>query len=217
MFDLQTNQGQNDTILIHAKRPKQQTECDQPVVVEQSAGGLFNQEEQVMPVMDLIQQKAVNQSDLDDINPSLGLDLNTIALSPAADMTFDSANGFMSIQSSETAAIRTDSLNKDNFYNLLVKLQVNNQLELNHDSTLTSQFYISSDELNRLLEPNITQPEMITTPRPSDGPLLVPFNDSEPSFVQEPIPSYFNNARTPECQELCCLLKFNPLDEAQFF
>jgi hypothetical protein len=69
-------------------------------------------------------------------------------------VTFDSSKGIMTINS--TYPIPTDSLNTDILYNLLVKLQRNNQLEVNKDS-LTSQFYLSSKDLNILLEPNLNK------------------------------------------------------------
>ncbi len=67
-------------------------------------------------------------------------------------MTFDSSKGYMRINADQPL-IPTETLNTQNLYNLLVKLQQNNKLELNNDS-LTSQFYISSQELSSLLEPN---------------------------------------------------------------
>lgn len=68
-------------------------------------------------------------------------------------ITFDSSRGFMTINSEYP--VPTDTLNQDNLYNLLIKLQQNNKLELNtNDSLLTSEFVISSEELNLLLEPN---------------------------------------------------------------
>jgi hypothetical protein len=74
-------------------------------------------------------------------------------------MTFDSSRGYMRINGKSTAEhhplIPTDTLNTHNLYNLLVKLQQTNKLELTNDS-LTSQFYISSQELSSLLEPNQT-------------------------------------------------------------
>jgi hypothetical protein len=69
--------------------------------------------------------------------------------------TFDSSRGYMRINSSTTdhPLIPTDTLNTQSLYNLLVKLQQTNKLELTDDS-LTSSFYISSQELSSLLEPN---------------------------------------------------------------
>jgi hypothetical protein len=73
-------------------------------------------------------------------------------------ITFDTSQGFISfnpVDSNNPNEIPTNNLNTQNLYNLLIRLQQNNQLELNrNDSSLTCQFYMSSEELNSLLGPN---------------------------------------------------------------
>ena len=67
-------------------------------------------------------------------------------------ISFDSSKGFITVDSDNK--LSTDSLNKEHFYNLLVKLNQNDKLELNDGSLLTSQFYLTQEELNSLLKPN---------------------------------------------------------------
>ena len=66
-------------------------------------------------------------------------------------ISIDPTKGFITLDSN--SKLSTNALNVDNFYNLLVRLNQNDQLELNN-SSLTSQFYLTPEELNSLLEPN---------------------------------------------------------------
>ena len=173
-------------------------------------------------------------------------------------ITFNSSQGFMTINS-EYPVIPTESLNTQNLYTLLVKLQQTNKLEINKDS-LTSQFFISSQELSSLLEPNqqlqqqqqqqqqllesntavttieqnnnsqeivnqnifgespsvyFVAPTSNSTSAPTDG--LNPDNVYMSTDADKiAFSSFSTNASTNAagCQELCCLLKFNALNES---
>ena len=124
----------------------------------------------------------------------------------------------------------TDSLNTDYLYNLLVKLNANDQLEMN-DSSLTSQFYLTPNELSSLLEPNENNASIKTThSEETTGALLgdalncIDFNENAVAnlnpnqFALNSLTPNVNLAQTEQsverfqCQEICCLLKINALD-----
>lgn len=180
-------------------------------------------------------------------------------------MTFDSSQGYMTIESGNP--ISTDSMNVENLYNLLVKLKKDNKLEVSN-SALTSQFYITTNEMNSLLQPNddpILNLEQNLSDSSSAGAVsnenefndlellendliadanmcgngnssnsleldllddlsLIPvqsvadfeMNKNIEQQAQEQEPQQMTNANSGkfQCQELCCLLKFNALDNA---
>jgi hypothetical protein len=109
--------------------------------------------------------------------------------------------------------LSTNSLNKENFYNLLVKLNQNDQLELN-DSLLTSQFYLTPEELNSLLKPNEEK-----LPANNLNMYGTETSNSESNanlnFTEEFSPeSTFSSIKIDkfQCQEICCLLKIDYSD-----
>jgi len=112
---------------------------------------------------------------------------------PVADYTFNSQSGSITINSCN--CLPTNSLNSDNLFNLLKKLEQNNQLQLSNDS-LTSEFFMTPEELDSLLGPN---PTLFDDPLPPQiFPTEIPIEPNEPIKYQ--------------CQELCCLLKFHALE-----
>jgi len=118
-------------------------------------------------------------------------------------ISFDSSKGFITVDSDNK--LSTDSLNKEHFYNLLVKLNQNDKLELNDGSLLTSQFYLTQEELNSLLkpneEPNSTNDLNIAYSTNLDCSELTP----ETTFSSIKIDN-------SQCQEICCLLKIDYSD-----
>ena len=135
---------------------------------------------------------------------------------------FDSSKGVFTINSDNE--LSTNNLNQENFYNLLVKLQQNNKLELNQESCLTSQFYLSPEELNLLIDtPNQAVSEanysneqyeytQMNDVSQSQMNNLNQFDKSLLDFNDQVNQSKSTNTRTG-CQELCCLLKFNVSDD----
>ena len=132
---------------------------------------------------------------------------------------FDSSSGVLTVNSN--APVSTNSLNTQNLYNLLIKLQEDDKLKLNNDS-LTSQFYLSSNELNSLLEPNQIKnlnnynQEIVNSEHFSYNFMYQDsISQSNIDFNTEPLQPVEVNLQAPanfQCQELCCLLKFTPLD-----
>jgi len=111
--------------------------------------------------------------------------------------------------------LSTNSLNKENFYNLLVKLNQNDQLELN-DSLLTSQFYLTPEELNSLLKPN--EEKLPANNLNMYGTVTDTLNlesNANLNYTEEFSPeSTFSSIKIDkfQCQEICCLLKIDYSD-----
>jgi hypothetical protein len=168
--------GQNETIIIQAKANPDSATSTEKNPHPQAQFNCVNQTNTSLPSQ-IINSSALSETfkvnadqSLDislDLNIDLPMELTDVIVSPNVVvqqtttnnasmpldlMTFDSSRGYMRINSDQPL-IPTDTLNTQNLYNLLVKLQQTNKLELNNDS-LTSQFYISSQELSSLLEPN---------------------------------------------------------------
>ncbi|RNA44939.1 metal regulatory transcription factor 1 [Brachionus plicatilis] len=178
-----------------------------------------NDENEVIYIQASLQSNSASSSlvpelNLSDLNlENLELDLLPQENPTASLVTFDSSKGIITINSD--SPLPTQNLNQETFYNLLLKLQQNNQLELNNQS-LTSQFYLSQEELNRLiaapsqpaLDPLVTQTNFeLDQPFLNPAPIMPNYAinqlEQTPSFQMEP----------PKCQELCCLLKFNASDD----
>lgn len=121
-------------------------------------------------------------------------------------ISFDSSKGFITLDTDNKFS--TDSLNKENFYNLLVKLNENDKLELN-DSLLTSQFYLTPDELNSLLKPNdagnLTND--LNNKETLDGGKKLDCSELSPETTFSSI-----KIDNSQCQEICCLLKIDYFD-----
>lgn len=157
---------------------------------------------------------------LDEVDLGTSVELNGPAQNQELNqVTFDSAKGFMTINSD--SPVPTENLNQQNFYNLLLKLQQNNQLELNNDSSLTSQFYLSPEELNLLMEPTQSQEQIIQAdltpvfqayPAQSEEYSLLNTESIQTSFEQQGVLNKQQETAN-KCQEMCCLLKFNALDD----
>lgn len=168
---------------------------------------------------------ATNELNLTDLN----LDNLDIDILPQVNqiqhgnlVTFDSSKGIITINSD--SPLSTQNLNQENFYNLLLKLQQSNQLELNNQS-LTSQFYLSQEELNQLIADPSQQPTLNPLINQTNFDLDQAYLNSSPSII----PNYSinqldqtttfqmtnlqTNNEPPKCQELCCLLKFNASDD----
>ncbi|CAF0729133.1 unnamed protein product [Brachionus calyciflorus] len=157
---------------------------------------------------------------------------NSILTNNTTDLvTFDSSKGVFTVNRDNV--VLTENLNQENFYNLLVKLQQNNKLELNNESCLTSQFYLSQEELNLLIDtPNQPVSENIPNLDNQNSSInqdqiqyqnLNPgsnftlnqnydytINQYEQNSIQYQSNQTVNQENNqPKCQELCCLLKFN--------
>ena len=139
---------------------------------------------------------------------------------PKSLVTFDSSKGLITINSD--SPLSTQNLNQESFYNLLIRLQQNNQLQLDNQS-LTSQFYLSQEELDKLiLTPSLA--EFSSTFSNTNFELGQNYLNSD-SIIQnysiDPLQSMdafqMNHSQPkvdlPKCQELCCLLKFNASDD----
>ena len=112
---------------------------------------------------------------------------------------FDTSKGSFEITNLNESSVSTDKLNRQNLYDLLLKLQQNDQLKLNNDSHLTSQFYLNSKEIDNLFIRNSSIAES---------------NENLDDLASLEITSLLPSIQKPfECQELCCLLKFVALDE----
>lgn len=121
---------------------------------------------------------------------------------------FDSSRGLFEvitptdeINKTDLVPVSTNSLNTQNLYDLLLKLQQNDQLKLDTSSQLTSQFFLNSKELDSLLNNPIEFNQTQTLPLLSDDLAGIELTSLPPS-------------KQFECQELCCLLKFVALDES---
>ena len=153
-------------------------------------------------------------------NPVPSDPFDQISLNESADFlsplyTFDSSNGMLTVMNDMTNNYNnsinstTNSLNTQNLYDLLVRLQQNDQLRLDTDSQLTSQFYLNSKQLDSLLnnpvEGNQSQTDQFI------------HNENELADLEglniASLTPLANDFKPFECQELCCLLKFVALDE----
>lgn len=112
-------------------------------------------------------------------------------------------------------------MNQENFYNLLIKLNKDDKLELN-DTFLTSKFYLTPDELSSLLEPNETN-TVNNNEKPNNTTLeettysnMSTVDLSENSSLLENFPLKKENDDNCHCLEICCLLKMNALDYFDF-
>jgi hypothetical protein len=111
----------------------------------------------------------------------------------------------------EIEPVSTNALNTQNLYDLLVRLQQNDQLKLDTGSQqITSQFYLNSKQLDSLL--NNPDEANINEENRSDNNLNIPneLTDLDDLNISS-LPQF--NTNPFECQELCCLLKFVALDE----
>lgn len=143
-------------------------------------------------------------------------------IQPKTLVTFDSSKGLITINSD--SPLSTQNLNQESFYNLLLRLQQNNQLELDNQS-LTSQFYLSQEELNKLIvnpapiadafsstlsNTNFELDQNYLDPTPIvQNYSIDPLQSTDAFQMNHPQPK----ANLPKCQELCCLLKFNASDD----
>ena len=116
---------------------------------------------------------------------------------------FDSSKGSIEIINlNETSETSTDKLNRQNLYNLLLKLRQNDQLILNYnDSHLTSQFFLNTNEIDNLFN--------------NESVAVCESNENNvDDLASLEITSLLPSIRQPfVCQEICCLLKFTALDE----
>ena len=134
-------------------------------------------------------------------------------------ISFDSSKGYLTVDSDNP--LSTNDLNSENFYNLLIKLNINDKLELN-DTFLTSKFYLTPDELSSLLEPNDTN--SVTNAEKMNNSSLEETTYSNMSSVDLSQNSDLlensnlkkENDDNCHCLEICCLLKMNALDYFDF-
>ena len=94
----------------------------------------------------------------------------------------------------------TSTLNSKNLYELLIKLQRTDQLKIQNECII-GEFFTSSKEIEPLLQVNVNNNNYGN----NGGTLNAELNSCLYNH-QQVVKS------ADECQELCCLLKFNQLD-----
>lgn len=108
--------------------------------------------------------------------------------------TFNASNGMM--QFNLESAIPVNTLNNKNLYGLLFTTQRNDQLQLTNNDSLKNHAYTNEKNQQEINLPNQNETRSIC---------------SRADHVKEGPEKEINHYRI-ECDELCCLLKFTPLD-----
>lgn len=124
-------------------------------------------------------------------------------------VNFDASKG--TIQINSDYPVSTSTLNSHNLYDLLKRLQHTNQLQVENDS-LTSQFVLTSSELHSLrsIETNPTGQENDLISRPVQSNYYSNLNKFDRT-INNDCNYTSKNEYHRECQELCCVLKFNSM------
>lgn len=105
--------------------------------------------------------------------------------------TYQSTQGSITINSG--SSLPTETLNTQALYDILLKLEQNNQLQLNDDDdALMGEFVLTPDELDQLLGPNQSENDRCALNCNADG-------SAQPCKPAS------------RCPELCCMLRFDAL------
>ena len=173
----------NETIIIQAK-PAKMSQSDLQSLCQQGP----NQPTSSLPTPNPNESiDLVHSQELEGILDPAQFASFGDGLSPGG-FTYQSTQGSITINSG--SSLPTETLNTQALYDILLKLEQNNQLQLNDDDALMGEFVLTPDELDQLLGPNQSENDRCALTCTSNGS---------------------QTCKPTRCPELCCMLRFDAL------